>query len=298
MVLIDEGFNPQVLDSDPSVDGYDIIQDNHGVRYYNTRLLRTSRKWECIGVTHEYYSPADKKQHRDRITNLWFNDVSDGGSKSDKFERDIRLLEQGLIDEPGNHRYMFYLAQSYRDTKQWDKAIHWYDMCSKTSSWDEEGWFAHYMMGWCMIQQKRDIKEIEAVMLAAWIRRPWRIEPIFYLAKEYAHNKFWSQAYALLKICATTRFPGNDILFITASLYEGASLDEFIVASFWVGEYEESLVACNRLLEEKYAEVHRERILANKRLAEKQLGHFSIDDLKKVLTEKKKEITNLLTVTI
>lgn len=299
MVLVDEGFSSDILESDPTIDGYDLIQDNHGVRYYNTRLLRTSSKWECIGVTHEYYSPASKTQNRGRIYDLWFNDVSDGGSKNDKFDRDIKLLEQGLIDEPANHRYMFYLAQSYRDIREWDKAIHWYDMCSKTSSWDEEGWFAHYMIGWCMLCRKDDLLEIESVMLSAWIRRPWRIEPIFYLAKEYAQRKLWSQAYALFKICATTKFPQDDLLFITAALYEGASVDEFSITAFWVGEYQESITACDNLVkDDRYFQMHRERILSNKKLAEKNVGLYTIDDLHTKLKEKRKEINNLITATV
>jgi glycosyltransferase involved in cell wall biosynthesis len=112
MVLVDTGFNRNLLD--PTVDGYDVIQENHSIRYYNFRLLNAKRNWKCIGVTHEYYSPADGLRIRARLDSLWFNDISDGGSKGDKFERDIKLLVQGLIDEPENHRYMFYLAQSYR----------------------------------------------------------------------------------------------------------------------------------------------------------------------------------------
>jgi glycosyltransferase involved in cell wall biosynthesis len=106
MVLVDMGFQKETLNS--QIDGYDVIQENHSIRYYNFRLLNSARNWQCVGVTHEYYTPKNGLQTRSRIDNLWFNDVSDGGSKSDKFERDIRLLTQGLIDEPENYRYMFY----------------------------------------------------------------------------------------------------------------------------------------------------------------------------------------------
>ena len=41
---------------------------------------------------------------------IWIDDIGDGGSKGDKFERDIRLLKQGLEEEPNNGRYYFYLA--------------------------------------------------------------------------------------------------------------------------------------------------------------------------------------------
>lgn len=38
---------------------------------------------------------------------VWIDDRGDGGCKSDKFERDARLLAQGLNEEPNNVRYMF-----------------------------------------------------------------------------------------------------------------------------------------------------------------------------------------------
>jgi hypothetical protein len=41
-------------------------------------------------------------KHRDILMIETMVDV-----KADKFERDARLLEQGLIDEPNNGRYMF-----------------------------------------------------------------------------------------------------------------------------------------------------------------------------------------------
>lgn len=187
MVLVDDGFDPSILNEE--VDGFDVIQENHGTRYYNFRLLNSKRDWRCIGVTHEYYSPAKGLGPRGRIDNLRFNDVGDGGSKGDKFERDISLLEQGLIDEPANHRYMFYLAQSYRDTAQWDKAIHWYTRCANEDTWDEEAWFADYMVGWCMMHRKDKFEEIASWMLNCWMRRPWRAEPIFQLSLRTKSSK-------------------------------------------------------------------------------------------------------------
>ena len=41
---------------------------------------------------------------------LFIRDIGDGGAKHDKFERDIRLLLDGIKEEPNNVRYYFYLA--------------------------------------------------------------------------------------------------------------------------------------------------------------------------------------------
>lgn len=100
-------------------------QVNTSIAYFNTRLIRASLPWKCVGVTHEYWGcPAAKTDGQ--LKTLVIDDREDGGSKSDKFERDIRLLNQGIKDEPDNARYMFYLAQSHRCLRQYDDAIKWY----------------------------------------------------------------------------------------------------------------------------------------------------------------------------
>ena len=53
-------------------------------------------------------------------------DIGDGGAKTDKFERDVRLLLKGLEDEPNNDRYTFYLANSYHDSGRFGEAINAY----------------------------------------------------------------------------------------------------------------------------------------------------------------------------
>ena len=294
MVLVDNGFNKNELDL--SIDGYDVVQDNHGVRYDNFRILNAKRNWKCVGVTHEYYTPSDGLKSRKRLHSIIFNDISDGGSKGDKFERDIKLLKQGLLDEPENHRYMFYLAQSYRDINDYENAIEWYKKCHETSTWDEENWFALYMVGHCMCRASGlyKIEEIESVFLRAWMLRPWRAEPIFQLGSIYKNNKRWEQAYQLFKACATMDYPHRDLLFISASIYEGASIDEFAVAGFWTGHYEEAIRASEKLLEMPYGQTHKDRILKNIWFSEKQLGKFNTNKLLEFLQGKNEEVSKTL----
>ena len=55
---------------------------------------------------------------------LRIHDVGNGGTKTDKFERDIRLLKQVLSKTPNNDRYTtFYLAYNYEDAGQPENAI-------------------------------------------------------------------------------------------------------------------------------------------------------------------------------
>ena len=107
-----------------SLNDYDIfhiLQGSDNFQYYNCRIIRNEQSNKYVGVTHEYIDhPNHYKKCNIGKNQLFIRDHGDGGSKNDKFERDIRLLTQGIIDEPHNSiRYHFYLANSYHDSNQY-----------------------------------------------------------------------------------------------------------------------------------------------------------------------------------
>ena len=293
MVLINNGFDKSHLTHDTEV--YDLMQDNNGTCYNNMRILNTQKTWNCLGVTHEYYDCEGGVKVRRFLNSLYFNDISDGGSKADKFTRDIALLEQGLIDEPENPRYMFYLAQSYRDIGDYDKAIKWYQARWDFGGWEEEQWFALYMVGWCMTKRKDVEKDafdkIAEVMLKAWNARPWRCEPIWILSIEARLSGRWEHAYQYSKAAATTPWPKNDVLFIAKAAYGLSALDEFGISSYYVGQFQESEQAAIKLLNSpELPESEVPRIKKNLWYARKQLGLFDETGLLNYIQEKRKEI--------
>ena len=117
-------FVPGSLKTHPLTEiGYTIVQCAGMLEYPNTRLVRMDYPWVCRGVTHEYWDGICSHLPRNVCR---IDDFNDGGCKSDKFTRDIALLEQGLIDEPTNVRYMFYLAQTYHSLGQWKESLKLY----------------------------------------------------------------------------------------------------------------------------------------------------------------------------
>lgn len=216
MVLkIKESFNKKNILN--SVDAYEIIQVNGSLSYYNTRLVNTRLRWKCIGVTHEYYG-VDVGHSRETMEDLWFNDISDGGSKSDKFERDIRLLTQGLKDEPDNERYMFYLAQSYKDTGRNEEAIEWYKKRVKAGKWREEVWYSYYMICLCYINLN-NLDEAEKWAIEGHKYYPVRSEALYLMCKTYRIKGMHEKSYKFYKLGAGIPYPKGDRLFITSSVY-------------------------------------------------------------------------------
>ena len=98
MVLQSEdGLHATLENLNSAYGGVNLQQQNGGIIYYNTRLLRCSEKWRCIGSTHEYWECEGKQV--DNVKKPVITDIGDGGCKADKFTRDAELLEKDLLLE-------------------------------------------------------------------------------------------------------------------------------------------------------------------------------------------------------
>ena len=149
MILkVSEKFDKSAL----TQDYYHIFQGNENFYYQNVRIVRNNGLFSYVGVTHEYinvppnnsgFKVFDKKV-------IFIHDIGDGGAKSDKFKRDIDLLEKGIADEPGNTRYYFYLGNSYRDFDSAEtrtKAIETYKALLTMNGWFQERFCACISIG-------------------------------------------------------------------------------------------------------------------------------------------------------
>ena len=113
MILDIRNFNKQMLSAS---DSFNILQGSYKFYYQNMRIVKNNGLYKYVGVTHEYIdTPNNNRIINFHKNQLFINDCGDGGCKSNKFERDVLLLTNGLIDDPTNVRYHFYLANSYHD---------------------------------------------------------------------------------------------------------------------------------------------------------------------------------------
>jgi glycosyltransferase involved in cell wall biosynthesis len=136
---------------------YSVTQRSHDLAYTNIRLLSNQVDWVCEGVTHEYWAPAPVQSTykgpivNHHLTTIEIVDLEDGGCKSDKYERDERLLELDLqnpdLAEFLKIRYSFYLAQTYKCLQKFDKSIAMYHQRISYGGWDEEIYMSYYQMG-------------------------------------------------------------------------------------------------------------------------------------------------------
>ena len=166
-----------------------ILQGNDNFYYQNMRIVKNNGLFNYIGVTHEYIStPSNNKLLHITKEELFIADYGDGGCKNDKFERDIKLLSDGIIEEPNNNeRYHFYLANSYHDSGNFEKAIEIYEKRIKIGGWVQEIWYSYYRIGLCY---KNLGKMPDAIFswMNAYDHLPIRVENLYEIISHYRHT--------------------------------------------------------------------------------------------------------------
>ena len=101
-----------------------------------------------MGVTHEYLG-CDQSFTSQTLENVRYitGDGSASSRDSNKFLKNVKLLEDGLKKEPNNARYAFYLAESYRDAGNIGKALEWFQKRITMGDWDEEIFWSKLQIG-------------------------------------------------------------------------------------------------------------------------------------------------------
>jgi hypothetical protein len=216
--------------------------------YDRVSLVSTRLPWKWVGVLHEYLE-ADKPVAQPRVPGFWIDVRPEGARSKDpmKFAKDAALLEAALRDEPGNARYAFYLAQSYRDAGDVKNAKRCYEKRSTMAGWDEETWFALFQAARMSELLGDDAAQVKSAYLAAHEARPSRAEPLVHLARYLRGRLEWNSAY--LFASAAHALPiSTDRLFVDVTAQGWWGHDELALAAFYTGKREEAAHLWNALL--------------------------------------------------
>lgn len=233
VLLIDADM---VLKTEPSFDkqkltacSYKLKQINPSLVYYNVRLVRPLPCCRYSGVTHEYINVPSSEN----IESIYVDDIGDGGSKSNKSERDIQLLEQGIKDEPLNVRYYFYLANTYLDCGMHAKAVATYKERIKMGGWAEEVYYSYFKMGMAY-KALHDDEAMVAAFLTGWNFRPSRIETLYHLVVYYKETKQYKLAHLFYELAKSIPY-STDGLFVHKDIYAYKLDYEFSLYAFYAG---------------------------------------------------------------
>lgn len=231
-------------------DFYQIMTQYGGTEYTRVQLIKNALPWKWVGVLHEALMCPEAKSAA--LLRGLVNVVNTDGARSAdplKYQKDAQVLEEALEKEPNNTRYVFYLAQSYRDAGNYEKAIEWYNKYIQGGGWDQEVYYAMLQVGRLQLALKRPPKEFLNSLYQAYHFRPTRGEALYTLANYYRLTGNYASGQLISKLGCSLPYPKTDVLFLEKWIYDyGLKLEQSICA-YWLGNYDECRQLSNEILD-------------------------------------------------
>lgn len=274
------------------VDCFQILYKLNNLQYHRAQIVKSDQDWVYKGVLHEYLDLPGKEQlvqyqiPRDRCyVDADISPLKRAATLEEKYAKDAEILEKALLDEPDNSRYMFYLAQSYRDSGQKVKAIEAYERRIAAEGWEEEVYYSMYMIGKIKEQLGRHPDEVLQAYSRAWEYRPERLEAVFHAMRKLRERGRWVLSFTYGNMAVKN--PGtSDILFVEPDIWQWRLLDEYSLAAFHTGNPEVAFEKVDAVVRMDFfpslPQHERERILKN-------LDHFRKAAAQKAEMIKQKE---------
>lgn len=217
------------------------------ILYERTQIFKAGDNWRYVGVLHEY--PTNDKQNNKivRLPNEIFMVGRTLGSRSmqdgNKYLKDAETILKELEKEPDNDRYVFYLAQSYRDGGNIPEAVKWYKKRVEMGRWKEEQ---------CV--SAMNIAKLTHDKEWAWKAHefnPQRNESLVHYAS-YCRSKdmFSPELLAMIMYATTIPKPKENVLFVENDIYEWRMWDELCIIAFYTGRKDVAKQAAAKLLSE------------------------------------------------
>lgn len=239
-LMIDPAFDRTALHAP----AFSLKQRTRHLEYWNLRLARADVAWSAVGRTHERYV-APELPAFEPLHTLSIRDHGDGGSKTDKFTRDIEWLSATLADTPDDPRTLFYLAQSYRAVNEPLKALLLYRRRIAIDDGHSEVWYSKLGIGQILAEGGDFGLAVRALTEAREADRT-RAEPLYELARLYRRHGEFDKAMALADEGRTLPLPDRGFL-VHADVYEQGLPLEFALAAARTPRAAAEFDACERV---------------------------------------------------
>ena len=290
-VEIPEGFHLPEL----TADSYMLDIQDTSVRYRRTQLVRNTMPWRYQGVLHEFLT-CDGAQPGGHLP-VVMRRGHDGARRRDPqtYRKDAAILEGALLTETDPFlisRYTFYLAQSYRDCGEKEKALKHYLARGELGFWQEEVFVA---LLWAA-RMKQALGHPEKDVIEAYVRAagalPTRAEA-WHSASLYCRikNRF-QEGYKFAQRGLKIALPEGG-LFVEAWIYDYGLLDELAINAYWTERYAECVNACDQILTVKNLPTEAgERVRKNKQFAIDRLQEISAKPEQRVAEREQDKVDN------
>ena len=220
------------------------------IAYDRVQLVNARLRWRFVGVVHEYpWCPEARSEGV--LEGMRIKSAHEGSRSRDplKFRKDAALLETALEAEPDNLRYVFYLAQSYREAGELERAIGTYERRLAMAGWIDERWYSQYQIAVLKERRMVDWQAVLAEYLKAFELCPDRAEPLFAVARHYMEARQFETADMFLARAARIPYPSGDRLFVEHEVYRFSIPIEQAVCAYWLGRHGDAVRINNALLQ-------------------------------------------------
>jgi GR25 family glycosyltransferase involved in LPS biosynthesis/glycosyltransferase involved in cell wall biosynthesis len=265
-----DGFDAARFKAGLDADFYHLRVRQNATHHARPQLVSNHKPFRFRGVLHEYLEVPDGAGHSDTAEGLTIRASIEGARSADpdKYRHDAVLLELALAEETDpflRTRYMFYLAQSYRDCGETARSEAAYLQRAEMGYWDEEVYVSWLEAGYRQAELGRPFETVMASFKRAMATVPHRLEAPYaaahYCRAQSRNRDGYEVAQAALP-AQNSAIP--DGLFILRWIYEYGLLDELAINAYWAGEYAASVRANLRILAHpNLPEDQRARILQN-----------------------------------
>ena len=241
-------FTPNFQLEDLDKDFYYITTEYSGTRYERLQLISNRLDWKWIGVLHETVCSPQAKTYS--ILKGVTNFVNTDGFRSkdpEKYKKDAKILETALKEDPTNKRYMFYLAQSYKDAEEHELALKNYEKRIAMGGWDQEVFYSMLQVGILQEALEKDPETVTKSYLQAYLYRPKRAEPLYRLANYHRRGENYAAGYVAAQHGLAVPL-SDDILFVEHWMNDYGLLLELSICAYWTEKYTEAMLASKLLL--------------------------------------------------
>lgn len=225
-------------------------------RYHRTQLWKRCHKCIHIGKIHgyinfenvvncslldgDYYIDSRRIGNRHKLVNI-----------QERYNKDAELLVQEINKNTTvNSRYIFYAAQCYFDSNQYDKAIEYYTKYLTVSYWKPEEFYAIFRIAMCY----ENLKNYD--MAIKWYEKcenlhPNMAEANYSLGLLHLNNNNINDAIVWFEKASNKQIPAfTDYLFIDKSIYTYKALYQLALIYNKI-DVEKTKILYNKLLQRK-----------------------------------------------
>jgi glycosyltransferase involved in cell wall biosynthesis len=281
ILVFEEGFNAERFKEKLRHDLYDLRTRGSVAEFLVPNLSNNRINIYYKAILHEYRE-VPSSATRSLAKGFYVKDSREGGRNKNpnKYRDDAVLLEKALREENDPFliaRYTFYLAQSYRDCGENEKAVEHYLARTKLGFWIEESFLSYLYAGRLQANLNRPGNEVIETFLTGHKICPWRAEALHAAARLCRLQGNHHLGYMLAAPALRLPVPGPG-LFVETWIYEYGLLDEFAVLCYFTERYRECFDAATRILREgKIPEQERARVQQNADFAAEKMKAIKID---------------------